>query len=258
MIYHRDGSANDTGGAAAPTLRCASWNIHRARGTDGRIDPGRIRAAIADHLAPDGLDVLALQEADEECRPHGRILDIDRISADIGLGYQHADATMRWGPQSSGFLGTILFMHPRFDAVHRDVIDLPGHCHRGAVAIEAQAGGVAFRLMSAHLSLSQPLRIIQMRIIGQYLRRRPPMQTVLLGDFNEWRPWGGLMFSARLVGQRFRGPAIGTFPSRYPVLPVDRIMTDRPGAVFGARVMAGAELRRASDHLPIAGTVSVA
>ena len=257
-IDRSDAGANAPGGVTVPRLRCASWNVHRARGADGRVDPDRIRRAIADHLAPAGLDVLALQEADEECRPHGRILDIDGICADTGLGYQHAEAALRWGPQSSGFLGTILFVHPRFVPLHRDVIDLPGHCHRGAVVIEARTGPVMVRLVSAHLSLSQPLRIVQMRIIGQYLRRRPSMQTVLLGDFNEWRPWGGLMFSPRLIGQRFRGPAPASFPARFPVLPLDRIMTDRPGGVTEARAVTGADLRRASDHLPVTGTITLA
>lgn len=257
MVACGPSSANDTGVIKAPQLCCASWNIHRAKGTDGRVDPGRIRAAIADHLAPLDLDVLALQEADEDHRPHARILDIDGIGHATGLCYQHADAAMRWGPQSSGFLGTILFLHPRLTASHRDVIDLPGHCHRGAVVIEARMGTVPFRLVSAHLSLTQPLRIVQMRTIGQYLRRRPPMQTVLLGDFNEWRPWGGLMFNARLIGQRFGGPAMATFPSRFPILPLDRIMTDRPGAISGARVLRGADLQRASDHLPITGGITL-
>lgn len=238
-------------------IRCASWNIHRAKGADGRVDPDRIRAAIAGDMAPLGLDVLALQEADEDCRPHGRILDLEGISRDTGLTYQHADDALRWGPQSGGFLGTILFLHPEFTPVHRDVIDLPGHCHRGAVSIEARQGQREFRLISTHLSLSQPLRIAQMRIIGQYLSRRPAMQTVFLGDFNEWRPWGGVMFHDWLVGQRFYGPVRRSFPSRWPLLPLDRIMTNRKGAVSEARVLRSARMRAASDHLPITANVAL-
>lgn len=242
---------------SALELRCASWNIHRAKGADGRKDPERIRAAVAADLATRALDVLALQEADEECRPHGRILDVAAIAGDTGLVYQHTCPTMRWGPESDGFLGTILFLHPRWQGIHREVIDLPGHCHRGAVVVEARQNGADIRLMSMHLSLSQPLRIIQMRIIGQYLRRRPKMQTILLGDFNEWRPWGGLMFHRRLIGQRFYGPAMRSFPARFPVLPLDRIMTDRKDAVRDLHAVATPKMRDASDHLPIVGTVRV-
>jgi len=240
------------------SLRCVSWNVHRAKGTDGRVDPARVRAAIESDLAPWGGDVLALQEADEECRPHERILDVAGIASDTGLTCQHDSEALRWGPQSDGFLGTIVFLHPRFSVAHRDVVDLPGHCHRGAVVVEAEADGIPFRLMSMHLSLSQPLRIMQMRIIGQYLHRRPEMQTVLLGDFNEWRPWGGLMFSARLLGRRFEGPARRSFPSGRPLLPLDRILTDRPGALRGVETVDTPQLRLASDHLPIRGIVGLA
>jgi endonuclease/exonuclease/phosphatase family metal-dependent hydrolase len=239
-------------------LRCASWNIHRAKGADGRVDPARICDTIASDLVPEALDVLALQEADEECRPHRSIIDVASISADTGLVYQHDCETMRWGPHSDGFLGTILFVHPRFEHQFRDVVDLPGHCHRGAVVVEATDGTRKFRLVSSHLSLSQPLRVVQMRIIGQYLRRRPAMQTILLGDFNEWRPWGGLMFNSRLIGRRFQGSAQRTFPSRYPLLPLDRIMTDQSDAVSDVRVINTSRTRIASDHLPISAAVTIA
>ncbi|WP_420558712.1 endonuclease/exonuclease/phosphatase family protein [Roseovarius sp.] len=234
-----------------------SWNVHRAKGTDGRVDPARVRAAIRTELAPWTPDILALQEADEECRPHGRILDVAGIAADTGLEYQHDSAALRWGPRSDGFLGTIVFLHPRFDVLYRDVVDLPGHCHRGAVVVEAEADGTAFRVMSMHLSLFQPLRVVQMRILGQYLYRRPEMQTILLGDFNEWRPWGGLMFNAGLLGRRFRGPARRSFPSGRPVLPLDRILTDRAGAVGEVETVRTPQLRLASDHLPIRGIVDL-
>lgn len=115
-------------------LRCATWNVHRARGTDGTVDPGRVMDAIDAQLSPLGLDVLALQEADEECRPHSRIFEMGRIARSTGLEYVHSDARMRWSLQSDGFLGTILFLGPALECTHTDVIDLPGHCYRGAVA----------------------------------------------------------------------------------------------------------------------------
>ncbi|MEM9344418.1 MAG: endonuclease/exonuclease/phosphatase family protein [Pseudomonadota bacterium] len=234
-------------------LRCATWNVHRARGTDGVVDPDRVIQAIAADLAPLSLDVLALQEADGECRPHARILDIARIAEVTGLRYAHDEPRLRWGPESDGFLGTILFLDPALTVTHADVIDLPGHCHRGAISVEV---GDTVRLMSMHLSLSQPLRMVQMRIIGQYLRRRPGMQTILLGDFNEWRPWGGWMFSKRLVGSRFRGPALRTFPSTRPLLPLDRILTDR-GRVEDSSVVTSPALTVASDHLPLFACVKI-
>jgi endonuclease/exonuclease/phosphatase family metal-dependent hydrolase len=111
--------------------------------------------------------------------------------------------------------------------------------------------------MSTHLSLSQPLRVIQMRIIGQYLRRRPKMQTLLLGDLNEWRPWGGLAFSSRVLGTELRGAAHRTFPTGRPLLPLDRILTDAPGRVTDLHVVDTPATNMASDHRPLVGRVTV-
>lgn len=239
------------------TIRCATWNIHRAKGSDGKIDPNRVVGAIKAELVPLRLDVLALQEADEESRPHARIVDVQKISELTGLTYTQEDPTLRWGSQSDGFLGSILFLSDRFQCTHADVIDLPGHCHRGALSVETLVDGFRLRITTTHLSLSQPLRVIQMRIIGQYLHRRPTMQTLMLGDFNEWRPWGGLMFHRRIIGTAFRGPARASFPSRVPFLPLDRILTDLPGTVSEVQALRSEVLMRASDHLPLTGTVKL-
>ncbi|KIC44959.1 endonuclease/exonuclease/phosphatase family protein [Tateyamaria sp. ANG-S1] len=237
-------------------LRCVTWNVHRGKGTDGRVDPDRVADAICSVLGPRHPHVLALQEADQECRPHARLLNVQEISRRTGLQYMH-DPALRWGEESDGFLGTILFMAPSLQRTHADVIDLPGHCHRGAVSIEAIFEGRPIRVISTHLSLSQPLRIVQMRVIGQYLRRRTAMQTILLGDLNEWRPWGGAMFHKTLVGIKLRGPARATFPSTWPALALDRILTDGPGEVYGATAVRSPETKVASDHLPLEAIVKV-
>ncbi|MEP3636496.1 MAG: endonuclease/exonuclease/phosphatase family protein [Paracoccaceae bacterium] len=239
-------------------LSCASWNIHRAKGADDQVAPSRVVDAIESGITPHRPDVLALQEADGDCPPHARIVDVEKIAQITGLDYIHTTADLRWGPDSDGFLGTILFLHPRLKRMHADVIDLPGHCHRGAVAVEIEMDGRMFRIMSAHLSLSQPLRIVQMRIVGQYLFRRPKMQTIFIGDFNEWRPWGGMMFTKRIVGTSFRGPAKATFPTRFPLLPLDRVLTDGDGRIESMSVLNLPETNLASDHRPILGKVTVA
>jgi endonuclease/exonuclease/phosphatase family metal-dependent hydrolase len=51
------------------------------------------------------------------------------------------------------------------------------------------------------------------------------------------------------------GPAPRTFPSRAPLLPLDRILTDG-GHVRDARVLATPDLRGTSDHLPLVARVT--
>jgi endonuclease/exonuclease/phosphatase family metal-dependent hydrolase len=134
----------------------------------------------------------------------------------------------------------------------------PGHCHRGAVIAELRKDGCPFRIVGTHLSLSQVLRIVQMRTLGQHLFRRTPRPTVLCGDFNEWRPWGGIAFSRAVLGSRFSGPATATYPVRRPFLALDRVLAAGGARVSEARVLDGAGIRMASDHRPLRAMIEVA
>jgi len=233
-----------------------TWNIHRARGNDGVIDPRRtLDVLLAEVWAP-GTDALVLTEADTQTPPHHGLLNIARLESATGLTCAHRTPGVRWGSDSHGFLGVIVFTAP--DVVVQDVavLDLPGHCHRGAVIVDAVKGGHPLRIIATHLSLSQLLRMAQLRTIGQHLFRRARRQTILCGDLNEWRPWGGLALSAAVIGQRFNGPARATFPTRRPFLPLDRVLTTAPGRVVGARVLDGPGIRIASDHRPLMGDVT--
>jgi len=241
----------------SPDLACVSWNVHRGKGNDGRVDPERTVDVLLSEVALPGTEILVLQEADEDHRPHRGFLDIPRIEAESGLVHAHADSALRWGPDSHGFLGVILFFAPQITVQDVVLLDLPGHCHRGAVVVDAKRDGKPFRVIGTHLSLGQLARIAQMRVIAQHLRRRDQRQTLLIGDLNEWRPWGGLALSPRLLGQRLHGPVRATFPARLPFLPLDRIMTTAPGRVADMRVLDGPGIRIASDHRPVAAGVTL-
>jgi endonuclease/exonuclease/phosphatase family metal-dependent hydrolase len=239
----------------APALTCLSWNIHRGRGNDGRVDPGRTLDVLEAEVWRPGTDILVLQEADEEWPPHRGVLDLDRIRTATGLSHVHDAPGTRWGPESHGFLGVIVFLEPSIRVEDIVLVDLPGHCHRGAVVVDAVRDGHPFRLIGTHLSLTQVLRVAQLRTVGQHLFRRDPRPTILCGDLNEWRPWRGLALSRPVLGARFVGASTATFPVSRPLLPLDRILTTAPGAVSEARALDGPGIRAASDHRPLVATV---
>jgi endonuclease/exonuclease/phosphatase family metal-dependent hydrolase len=83
------------------------------------------------------------------------------------------------------------------------------------------------------------------------------MPTVLVGDLNEWRPWGGLAFLHRRFGVAFDGPAKATFPIHWPMLPLDRVLTHGAARVLSVEVLDGAGIRLASDHRPLAAKVEL-
>jgi endonuclease/exonuclease/phosphatase family metal-dependent hydrolase len=203
-------------------------------------------------------DILILQEADEERPPHPGILDLDDIAARSGLRHLHADTATRWSAESHGFLGVVMLAHPGIEVEALTLLDLPGHCHRGAVIADLRKDDRPLRVVGAHLSLSQVLRVVQMRTLGQHLFRRTPRPTILCGDLNEWRPWGGLAFSRAVLGAAFEGPAPATFPVARPLLPLDRVLAGGGARVIGARVLDGDGIRMASDHRPLAAEIKVA
>jgi len=245
-------------GSAAQTIRCISWNIHRGKGNDGRRDTDRTMQVLRDEVWRDGTDALFLQEADEEMPPHRGILDVARIEAATGLRHVHADPSSRSSAHSHGFLGVVAYLHPEFMIEAVRLIDLAGLCPRGAVVIDVDRMGRKLRFVATHLSLSQMLRVGQMRTISQHLRRIDPRPVILCGDLNEWRPWGGFAFSKRVLGQGFTGPVRATFPVRRPILPLDRVLTNAPGRVDQFQVLDGPGIRMASDHRPITARVRLA
>ena len=237
-----------------PPLSCVSWNIHRARGNDGVVDPVRTLDVVLAEVWRAGTDVLVLTEADAERPPHEGLLDLPRLETETGLRHVH-DAGTRWGEKSHGFLGVLVLLHPALRIEEVALVDLPGRCHRGAVVVDAVRDGRPLRIVGTHLSLSQALRVAQMRTLGQHLFRRGARPTVVCGDLNEWRPWGGLALSRGITGLSLSGPAPATFPTARPVLPLDRILVSAPGRIARAEVRDGPGIRIASDHRPIAAEV---
>lgn len=244
-------------GHAPRSLTVVTWNLHRGRGprNRGAVDPERVFRALATEIAPLAPDILAVQEADEEEPPHRGIFDPGRMEEITGL--RHANgSSLCWSRWSHGFLGGVLYLAPDMHVLEGALIDLPGHAHRGAVLLEVENGGRRFTVVTAHLSLLQVLRIAQMRTIGQHLARRASNPLILLGDLNEWRPWGGLAFSRSVVGRTLDGPAVPTFPIRSPFLALDRVLVHQ-ARVTEARALTGDAVKAASDHLPLLARVSL-
>jgi endonuclease/exonuclease/phosphatase family metal-dependent hydrolase len=265
MKGHSDAYNNGPNGAFAHQgqllmnhhLSCISWNIHRGRGGDGRVDPARIVDVLHREVWQAGTDALILQEADAEAAPHSGVVRIGDVEAATGLRHVQGAPSARSTSHSHGFLGVIVYLAADIMVDEVRLVDLPGVCPRGAVVVDARKAGIKIRIVATHLSLSQALRVVQMRALGQHLLRHEPRQIILCGDLNEWRPWGGLALSRRVFGQTLTGPALPSFPVRRPLLPLDRIMTTVQGQVIDARVLDGAGIRAASDHRPLRARVTL-
>lgn len=245
----RDVHGDASGGAEAGTLLVASYNVHKCVGVDGRFDPGRIAQVIRE-MAP---DLLALQEADTRFGERRGLLDLAWMERETGL----VPVPLTGVAKAHGWHGNVLFIR---EGVVRDVhqLKLPGLEPRGALLTELELkDGSPLRVIAAHLGLLNRSRQQQARMILDILAARDEQPTLLMGDLNEWRL--GTRSSLNSLAAAFRGmpPAVPSFPSRLPVLALDRIMCNRPGLVDVVTVHDTALARIASDHLPIKAMVKV-
>jgi endonuclease/exonuclease/phosphatase family metal-dependent hydrolase len=227
-----------------PRLRIASYNVHRAIGRDRRTNPDRILAVMREVDA----DVFALQEV--EAHDDGADM-LDWLGRKTGF---HAIAGTTLKRHDGHFGNGLLTRCPVKD---KRLCDLSwrGREPRGAIAADLDCGGMPLRVVATHLGLRPAERRDQVTQLLQLFKDRPHERSVLLGDLNEWFLWGRPL---RRLHRHFREtPPMATFPSRLPVLALDRIWTHPHSMLRRLEVHKTNLARRASDHLPLVATLEL-
>ena len=221
-------------------LSVASYNIHKGVGTDRRRDLARTVAVISEI----GADILALQEADTRFGTRKGLLDLDSIRRDLGLIAVPLD---RVG-DAHGWHGNLLLVRNALvQQVHQLI--LPGLEPRGALVTDIMIKDQPLRVVNAHFGLLPASRAAQARALIDKIGGMDAMPTLLMGDLNEWRGGGAAL---KTLGAHFTiALPRPSFPARYPLLALDRMMMSRHGELHDIATHDTALARRASDHLPI-------
>jgi endonuclease/exonuclease/phosphatase family metal-dependent hydrolase len=232
-------------GSRQAELRVASYNLHKCVGTDGKFDPGRVAAVIAEL----GADIVALQEADRRFGRRTGLLDIAMIEQRTGL----VPLPISSLSDGLGWHGNALLVRPG-TAWRFQRLVLPGAEPRGAVIAELvpSASTSPLRVVAAHLGLFRRCRTRQVDAVLKALAQGPDFPTLLLGDLNEWRV--GRARSALRGFESLFGPVDGgppSFPSRRPLLALDRILGCPRVRVSMVEAHDSPLARVASDHLPL-------
>lgn len=223
-------------------LKFASYNIHKAVGTDRRRDPDRILTVLREIDA----DVIALQEADrrigrrESVLPRETIEDYTPWRA-VALNHR---------PDSLGWHGNALLVRRDIQVVEAGVVPLPALEPRGAIRADLMAEGRRFRVVGMHLDLSGLRRRQQIRAILDHLARCDgDCPTVLMGDCNEWSLHRGALSEFRAPWRLVTpGPS---FPAGRPFGRLDRLVLCERWEAEEAGVHHSALAAKASDHLPV-------
>lgn len=233
-------------------LIVASYNIHKAVGTDLRRDPARNVAVLAE-IAP---DLVALQEADRRFGDRRGVLDQGLLRLRTGL--VPLELPDRLGVHAHGWHGNMILLRPDFTVDAVRALTLPGLEPRGAIVADLTIDGQPLRIVSAHLGLLHQSRLAQARALAQELATGDGRPVLVMGDFNEWR----LGTSCSLMPLRRELRAVkrsaatqASFPALRPVLPLDRIIGCPRSGLGQVQVHNTALARRASDHLPVLATL---
>jgi endonuclease/exonuclease/phosphatase family metal-dependent hydrolase len=253
-------------------LRVVTWNVHGCVGTDGRFAPERVAQALG-ALMP---DVALLQEVGDNQGKHPPIDQANIISRALGL-FCTLGITMPREPY--GYGNCTLSRWPVLDS---ETVDLSFHGREPRACLRAVVGHDDFQLvtLNVHLGLGPTERRYQLGLILESLladyaqeqvrhhhehprlwrwRKRDVDKLatlkeplVLGGDFNDFPP--GVVtrtLANRLYDVSGHIAQRGTFPSRLPMLRLDRIYTSFAIGVHRAWVPRSPLLRVASDHLPV-------
>lgn len=220
-----------------PSLRLASYNLHKCRGMTGPHAPERNLEVIANIKA----DVIALQEVDFRRGARPEALPRAMIQEATGLVPAAFTGT---GENSLGWHGQTILMRPELlEVAQVRRLPLPGIEPRGALALRLP--GVT--IVAAHLGLVRSSRRAQLARIVAQAGRIGHDRLVLTGDFNEWRMDRGFEALAPM-----HVVATGaSWPAPFPRLRYDRIVVSRGIEVLASGVWDCEVARQASDHLPI-------
>ncbi len=234
--------------------RILTYNVHRCLGVDGRLDVGR----VADVIAAQGPDIVALQEVDVGRARTGGVDQAHRLAERLGMAF-HFNAALKVEAEQYG--DALLTSLPE-RLVKADA--LPGHPlfpslePRGALWVAVKIEGVELQVINTHLGLVPREQRAQAEALagGAWLgsaKRRDPL--MLVGDFNAtpraraWRTLAAGLTESRHAAPHTRG--VRTFPSRSPLLALDHVFVSAGVRVERVSTPTDPLSRLASDHLPL-------
>jgi endonuclease/exonuclease/phosphatase family metal-dependent hydrolase len=229
--------------AERPRLRVATWNIHMGRGSDGRRDLERIARVIR------GLEVdcIGLQEVDN--RREAGADDLTRLAAATGMQAVAGPTMTRPG----GDYGNALLSRWPVTLVASHDLSVAGREPRGLLHAAVDWRRDVVEVAVTHLGLRPFERRRQVERLLELLPGDRARPLLLLGDFNEWLLWGRPL---RWLHRRFgRAPVPATFPSRWPLFRLDRILAAGPLRLQRVRAVNTELTRSASDHLPVVADI---
>lgn len=161
--------------------------------------------------------------------------------------HHHGNAILSKYPIADFLFKDITLGKLKKRGVLHGIIQIPANDHQSGLVIHA---------LNAHLGLFQFERKIQTKMLVEYVKKTISEEAplVIAGDFNDWRQRVTKELTQRLsVQEAFYSTGKNharTFPSRLPILQLDRIYF-RHASMKSSACLKGKQWKVLSDHLPI-------
>ena len=230
-------------------IRIATYNIHKARGLDGRRRIERI-AQVLDAI---GADIIALQEVVSH---DGRAIEDHQAAYLAGqFGYHLAIGETR--KHGGGIYGNVTLSRWDFRLIRHVDLTVSGREKRGVLRTDIRIGHHLLHLFNVHLGTAirersrQAVRLMDTDLLNAIDISGP---RIVLGDFNEWvhgRVTRTLTKEFHLTDLGAHLPRVRAYPALVPLLHLDHIYFDHHLQVEKAHFHRSRRALIASDHLPL-------
>jgi endonuclease/exonuclease/phosphatase family metal-dependent hydrolase len=230
-------------------MRIATYNIHKARGMDGRISVKR----IADVLAGIDADIVALQEVFSIGDSHSGQVEMLASELELNLAF---GCTRHHHGRPYG--NAILTRWPILDSRDMD-ISRANRERRGCIRADVKTPRGTLHVFNIHMGTSYFERRHQVRrlLSSKQIHDALTGPRVLVGDFNEWIK--GL--TTKMLSDKFESLNLElhvsrrrSYPGLLPLLHLDHMYFERPLHVEKVELIRTRLATIASDHLPLVAT----
>ena len=219
-------------------MRVATYNVHKCRGMDGRVNMDR----IVDVLRELSADVIALQEVVGK--------QADTIAESVKMGFVFGKNRMHRG---SDYGNVVLSRFP-IQSMRNYDLSVSGREQRGCLRADLDLHGEILHVFNVHLGTAllerrhQGRKLVAAELLGDISLESP---RVLLGDFNEWtRGLTTRLLRSHMKSADFRRRS---YPGLLPFLHLDHIYYDPALALDRVKLHRTRLSLLASDHLPLIG-----
>ncbi|MFL6216473.1 MAG: endonuclease/exonuclease/phosphatase family protein [Blastocatellia bacterium] len=237
-------------------LRVVTYNIHKCRGMDRRVQPRR----IIDVLGELNADIIALQEV--LSIPDGKPEDDQARFIAEQLKLSHTVGGTR--RLRGGIYGNVVLSRWPITATQNYDISVRGREQRGCLRADVEViQGSPLHVFNVHLGTAylerrhQGRRLIDEAILNNRELNGP---RLMLGDFNEWtRGLASRLLASHLVSAdvRLHLPRRRTYPGVLPLLHLDHIYYEDSLELEALTLYRTRLSLMASDHLPLVADFQV-